>query len=216
MTIVAPPRALIFDWDNTLIDNWRAIHAALAATFEAMGHTPWTLSETRERVRESLRDSFPRLFGERWHAARDVFYETYERDHLDHIEVMPGAHESLAAFSDAGLYLGVVSNKNGDLLRREAAHLGWSELFGAIVGATDAPRDKPARDPVDMVLASGPYSAGPAVWFVGDAGIDMACARRAGCVPVLIGDPEADEFRDAPPDYAVPDLFALRALVQNT
>ena len=47
------PRAVLFDWDNTLVDNWPTIHDALNATFEAMGHPTWTLAETRERVRAS-------------------------------------------------------------------------------------------------------------------------------------------------------------------
>ena len=58
------PKALVFDWDNTLVDSWGTIHAALAETFEAMGHVPWTLEETRQRVRYSMRESFPKLFGD--------------------------------------------------------------------------------------------------------------------------------------------------------
>jgi phosphoglycolate phosphatase len=37
------------------------------------------------------------------------------------------------------MLLGVVSNKRGYLLRREAAHLGWMSLFHRLVGANDAP-----------------------------------------------------------------------------
>ena len=58
------PKALLFDWDNTLVDTWSVIHHALAVTFEAFGRTPWTLEETRQRVRASARDAFPELFGE--------------------------------------------------------------------------------------------------------------------------------------------------------
>ena len=60
------PAALLFDWDNTLADTWPAIHHALAVTFRAMDREPWTLEETRARVRASARDSFPALFGSRW------------------------------------------------------------------------------------------------------------------------------------------------------
>ena len=70
---VARPKALIFDWDNTLVDTWPVIHAALFETFTAMGQTPWTLAETRLRVRLSMRESFPILFGDRWTAAREIF-----------------------------------------------------------------------------------------------------------------------------------------------
>ena len=64
------PDAIIFDWDNTLVDTWPVIHAALFETFTAMGHVPWTLEETKARVALSMRESFPKLFGDRWAAAR--------------------------------------------------------------------------------------------------------------------------------------------------
>ena len=95
-----------------------------------------------------------------------------------------------------GLILGVVSNKTGRFLRAEAESLGWTPLFHRLVGATDAPRDKPARDPVDLALAESGLVAGPDVWFVGDTDIDLLCAVTAGCTPVLIREdpPAAGEF----------------------
>ena len=68
------PRALLFDWDNTLIDSWLALHHAIKATFEALGREPWTLDETRARVRASARDSFPILFGAQAEEATAIFY----------------------------------------------------------------------------------------------------------------------------------------------
>ena len=129
---------------------------------------------------------------------------------------LPGAEAALRALRDDGCYLGVVSNKQGDFLRAEIAHLGWDGLFGGVVGAADAPHDKPARDPVDLALSAGGPVPGPKVWFVGDAGIDMACARAAGCVPVLIGDvdPAAAEFAAAPPVHHAADFVDLLALVR--
>ena len=63
---LARPSALIFDWDNTLVDSWGTIHAALNTMFAQMGHAPWTMEETQKKVRKSLRDAFPVLFGNRW------------------------------------------------------------------------------------------------------------------------------------------------------
>ena len=56
------PKALVFDWDNTLVDSWVMIHRALERTFIAMGRRPWTLDEAKRRVRASARDAFPKLF----------------------------------------------------------------------------------------------------------------------------------------------------------
>ncbi|MDH3919005.1 MAG: HAD hydrolase-like protein, partial [Rhodospirillales bacterium] len=147
-----PPRALLFDWDNTLVDTWSVIHHALTATLKAMGHRPWSFEETRKRVRASARDSFPLLFGERADEAMEVFYETFEADHLARLRALPGAGDMLARLGEAGMLLGVVSNKRGCLLRRGVAHLGWTSLFHRLVGADDAPRDKPAVEAVDLAL----------------------------------------------------------------
>ena len=211
------PRAILFDWDNTLVDSWPPIHAAMNATLAAMGHPVWTLDETRARVRRSLREAFPDMFGDRWEAARDVFYDSFRDHHLETLAARPGAGDMLAGIAGQGLYLGVVSNKMGSYLRREAAHLGWTDYFGRLVGATDAPRDKPAVDPVALALAGSGVSPGPEVWFVGDTAIDMACARNAGCFAVLVGDlgPDAAEFVDQPPDLDFRDFTTFQEVVRG-
>lgn len=185
------PRAILFDWDNTLVDNWGVIRAALNAALTAMGHDPWTLEETKARVRASLRDSFPRMFGDRWREAEKIFYDRFAETHLAELREMPGAGRLLAGLARAGLTLGVVSNKRGGYLRKEAAHLGWAGHFHRLVGSGDAAADKPSPEPVRLALEGAGPEAGPAVWFVGDADIDLVCAVASGCLPVLL--------REAPP-----------------
>lgn len=212
MSRLARPRAILFDWDNTLVDTWSVIHAALVPTFEAMGLRPWTLEECRQRVRGSARDEFPKLFGARTEEATKIFYDRFEATHLERLTALPGAAELLAALAGQGLYLGVVSNKRGGVLRKEAAHIGWEPHFRRIVGATDAARDKPSPDPVHLALAGeGGLPAGGAVWFVGDTDIDMLCAVNAGCVPVLLRAeaPGAGEFVDCRPQLHLPDCRSL-------
>jgi phosphoglycolate phosphatase len=176
----APPRP------RALVDNWGTIHEALNATLAAMGHPTWSLEQTRRRVRQSLRDSFPRMFAERWRDAERIFYERFAESHLHALRALPGAAEMLRTLSRAGLYLGVVSNKNGGFLRREADHLGWTGYFGGLVGAADAAADKPAAAPVELALAGSGVPPGPEVWFVGDTEIDVECAHNAGCTAVLL------------------------------
>lgn len=204
------PRVIVFDWDNTLVDSWPTIHRALVATLKAMGHQPWSFEETRTRVRHSLRDSFPILFGDRWEEARGVFYDAFEQFHLDELTPLDGAGEMLEGLHALGIKLTVVSNKTGRYLRSEAAQLGWDRLFGRLVGAGDSVRDKPA--PAALMLAlDGAAAPGPDVWFVGDSGIDMEIAHRTGCVPVLVNrmDASAEEFSKWPPAHCFLDCPAL-------
>ena len=202
-----PPQAIIFDWDNTLVDSWPVIGDALNTTLKAFGHHPWTDAEVRTRVRKSMRESFPELFGDRWQDAADVFYERYGAIHAQLIEPIPGIDAMLSQLTDMGIYLAVVSNKTGDFLRTEADHLGWQGHFGRLVGAYDAKRDKPATEPVHMALEGGPRFDGPRntgdVWFAGDTDIDMECAINANCLPVLLRQnaPEKGEFDIFSPRY---------------
>jgi len=204
------PRAIIFDWDNTLVDTWPTIHAATNHCQLAMGHELWTLEETKAKVRLSLREAFPLYYGDRWEEARQIYMDHFSSIHLERMCPLPGCLDVLEALADAGLYLGVVSNKTGEVLRREAEHLGWSRLFGAIVGAGDAARDKPAPEPVALALEPGGIAPGDDVWFVGDTAVDMECAIAAGCTPVLLyGTVDAPEFIPVPPRLRFADASRL-------
>ena len=217
MTTLPPrPRALLFDWDNTLVDSWDTIHAALVVTFEAMGHEPWTMAETKLRVARSLRDSFPALFGERWEEARQLYLDTFTAIHLDRLKPIEGAEALLGELAAAGFYLAVVSNKTGRVLRREADHLGWTRYFGRLVGAGDAAVDKPMAAPVLLALDGSGISCAE-TWYVGDTALDLECAKNAGCVGVLLGARalEEESFARFPPALHARSCMALEEYVRG-
>jgi len=184
------PRVLLYDWDNTLVDGWAGITGALNAVFTAFAMPEWSVADTRARVRVSLRDSFPVMFGDEWERARDIFYAALEEQHLQHVRPMLGAADALAA--GAAWPQGVVSNKAGRYLRAEVVHLGWSGHFGAVVGAGDAAADKPDPAPILLALDRLGHRADHSVWYLGDTALDMATARAAGVTAVLIGDASHD------------------------
>ena len=93
---VKPPRAILFDWDNTLVDTWPTIVECYRDTFTALGLTPWTAAEVQDRAHGSLREVFPVLFGERANEAERVFYDTFRRIHLERLEPLVGADTLLA------------------------------------------------------------------------------------------------------------------------
>ena len=208
------PKAILFDWDNTLVDTWPCIARATNITLEAMGHQPWTPAEVRERVAGSLRDTFPKIYGARWEEARDIYYKSFAAVHLEMLTTLPSAEEMLREAAAAGIYLAVISNKTGKYLRAEAHHLGWTALFGGLVGAQDAAHDKPAADPIHKALEGSGITAGADVWFVGDAPIDIACGKAGGCHTIFVGAQNAEI--DPVPDHIVPDCKALAVLIRTS
>lgn len=208
------PTVLLYDWDNTLVDGWAGIAAALNAVFDTFGMPQWSPADTRERVRVSLRDSFPVMFGTAWERARDIFYAALQDQHLRHVRPMPGAAEALAA--GAAWPQGVVSNKAGRFLRAEVAHLGWAPRFAAVVGAGDASADKPDPAPIVLALDRMGLGADRSVWYLGDTALDMAAARAAGVTAVLVGDASHDGGIDrARPDLHFTDAFGLAARLRS-
>jgi phosphoglycolate phosphatase len=212
MTPPRAPKAVIFDWDNTLVDSFPAIHGALVATLVAMGHEPWTFDETRARARRSLRDSFPDLFGARWEEARDHFYRHFAAHHMRDLQPIAGAQQLLEALATAGCPMGVVSNKMGSYLRAEIEALGWSRYFLRAVGAQDATSDKPHPECVALVLAAAGLAAAPEIWLVGDTALDMECAHAAGVTAVLVGN-TGDDISRHPPAHRVGTLPELGNLI---
>src|SRR5262249_22694627 len=159
-----------------------------------MGEPPWSLGETKARVRLSLRESFPRIFGERWTEARNIYLDAFRAIHLARLTPLPGCRDLIENLARKPVFLGVVSNKTGAILRHESTELGWSRFFGGVVGAGDAAADKPDPAVVALALAPSGLAAGERVWIVGDTGIDLDCAGNSGCVPILLG-------AEMPPEY---------------
>jgi len=190
------PEAVIFDWDNTLVNTWPIIHAALVATFQEMGQEAWTFDQTRRRVSKSMRDSFPEIFGEGWKKAGDIYQQHYRRNHLTNLESLPFAEKVLKQVRARGLYNVVVSNKKGPNLRQEIEHIGWNHYFDNIIGADDAARDKPFVDPVHLAFEKTSIKPSANVWFIGDSEIDLECALNTGCTAILYGELAKDH-----PDY---------------
>ena len=214
MTNLPVPHALLFDWDGTLIDNWDAIVAGTNDALAAFGKPTWSREEAMNRISASQRDSFPKLFGDDWERARDIFYEGFLREHLTLLTVLEGAEELLDANAD--LPMALVSNKHGDFLRKEAAYLDWTNRFAIILGAMDAEHDKPDPAPVYMALNAMDLQANGHIWFIGDSHTDMATARAAGCTSVLVTHPAANPApipEELAPDLSVPDLTTLREVL---
>ena len=184
-----PPRAVLFDWDDTLVDNWSAITDALNSTFAAYDMARISIDEAKRQATRSMRDRFPVIFGAEWQRARDLFLATFEAHHLDQLTIKPGAVSLLDLLRDLRIPVAVVSNKSGSFLRAEADHLRWTERFVSVIGAGDATADKP--DPAVVTLAlAGAKIAGEEVddriWLVGDSDVDMACAAATGCTGIRI------------------------------
>lgn len=182
------PEVILFDWDGVLVDTKDLIQEAYLATFAALDQEPIEIDTVHQLPGTSLRDYFPQIFGKEAEEAEKVFYQYVHENHISSLKSMPHAKDLLETIYAHKIPMAVVSNKRGDILRKEAKHLSYDCFFYEIIGATDCAEDKPSKVPVVHALKPQKKRLpNPKIWFVGDWKADMECADNAGIVPVLMG-----------------------------
>jgi len=184
------PRAVVFDLDGTLIDSIGDIADALNATLATRGLS--ALPE--ERIKQMVGAGVPELVrrGLSAHGVDAADVEPFVRELVERYSAQPaartrlydGARELLGALRDAGVKLGVCTNKPQGITELVLDELGIAAHFGAVVGTTpDLPR-KPDPAMLRAALDRLDIPVLDAV-MIGDSASDVGAARALG-VPVIV------------------------------
>jgi phosphoglycolate phosphatase len=211
------PEAILFDWDNTLVDTEEVIYKSLHRMFIEMEKKPFTREEIGTHCTRSARDYFPEIFGDDWEKAVEIYRGYYGELHLEQLRIIDGVHDMLEVLSSFNMYMAVISNKGGYMLRQEVTHAGFDKYFSKIIGAKDAEYDKPHTAPVDMALDGSGIESGNHVWFIGDSITDMECAYNAQMTPIYYGtNSSINNVKDKfPPKKFITDYKDLVKLVSD-
>lgn len=177
------PKAILFDWDNTIVDSMHCIHTALANTFSYMGRDFVEYDKDYSLCR---RDMFPKYFGKDCKLAEQIFRKELCKFSTDAISLFNGVEDVLKYIANSSeIFLGIVSNKLSNILHSELEHFGLKHYFKNVVGSGDAIRDKPYSDPVELVLENSGILLSSDVWLVGDSITDIECAINSNITPIL-------------------------------
>jgi phosphoglycolate phosphatase len=189
---VVRPKAIIFDWDNTLITSHMLFTQCFLYALNKLkiDHSVLESDVFRQNIHYSMRDGFPKIFGENWEKVNKAYNDYFSAVHLDHLQLMTGAEELLKCLHDAGVVLSIVSNKDGIFVRREVENLGLHGYFHKIIGANDTANDKPSPIPAFHALDGKLHKNefGKNIWFIGDSIADLECGVNSGCHPILFKD----------------------------
>lgn len=219
------PLAVLMDWDGTIIDSLPLINAAHNHLLEIHGKPLIGRSQSKKLTAHDPQTIIGTLIGTTDESAvaegLTTFRQYVRKRHLDHFGrtdngytgLVDGAGELVEAIRSNDIPMGIVTNKNHDILKAEIAHLRWDDWFKALVGPGDAYRNKPYPDPVFLALNIMGIEPGREVAFIGDTYGDIECANAAGLTSILI------EVEPYPENQSQPALrypncfFALKALM---
>ena len=183
-----PYRLLIFDWDGTLRDS---IGSIVGCAQEAASEHGFASSEPviRESVglgldtavrlwcpgaddeaRGLVRESYRRLWIERWHSRADLF---------------PEAEPALAKLHRDGYWLAIATGKSRDGLERDLGHGAGRSVKALFLASRTADESAPKPSPamVHELLDELGVAVGEAL-VIGDSAHDLEMAANAGCAAV--------------------------------
>ncbi len=178
------PKAVLFDWDGTLVSSFSAIVRAVNETLVYHRAAALPQDEAIKTMQMgTARAIFNHLLPDDVDSALEYYYARVPQYRLDAVEIIHGARACLDLCRAADIPMGIVSNMRHTLLKEEVAHLGLDSYFSGIVGAGETPLGKPDPAPVYLCLERMglTVSESPDCWFVGDMSPDQLAAQATGC-----------------------------------
>lgn len=200
-------RAVLFDWDGTLLNSYEADLRAYLSMFHALGIN-WTERElalhySPNWLRVYRAAKLPRS---KWIEADHLWTRAYK---LENPPLLAGARRIVRLLAQK-FDLGIVTSGNRPRVRRQLRQLELASYFSACVCSEDATKRKP--HPAPLLLALKRLRRAPEhCVYVGDTAEDIEMARRAGvrAIGVLGPFPTAARLHAAKPDLVLTSVQEL-------
>jgi pyrophosphatase PpaX len=204
-------RAVLFDWDGTLVDTAEASYRCYVRMFAEFG-IPFDRDAYRRTYSPDWYHTF-RCLGlpqERWADADARWLHYFAEETVDLID---GARAALEALARAGVTQAIVTSGSRPRIERELVAHGLS--FAEVVCGHDTARRKPHPDPLHLALSRLGVSPSEAA-YVGDSPEDVLMAKAASVYAVAVPGayPNREALHAAGADVIAEDLArAVDALV---
>jgi len=213
-------RAILFDLDGTLVDSLADIGHAVNHALEAEGLPVHSLDDYRRMVGEGaaelVRRALPQSHAGRHAEVLAAFRARYRRTLAVHTRPYDGIAEVLAALERREVPKAILTNKPEEPAIELVTQILGGYRWHAVVGQREGQPKKP--DPSAALALAASIGAAPAdCVFVGDSGVDVETARRAGmqAVGCLWGFRERAELEAAGAHHLVDHPRALLALLSS-
>ncbi len=208
---------VIFDLDGTLLNTISDLGAACNHALLQMGYPGHPISAYNfmvgNGVRKLLERAEPDADADTIDDMLTHFREYYDEHCCDTTTPYPGIPELLQSLVDAGISIGVATNKYQSAAEKIIKHYFPDIPFVAVLGQEEGRPTKPDPSIIFAMLNIHPTPKAE-VMMVGDSAVDMETARRAciNSVGVTWGFRPVSELRKAYADHIISspnDIFKL-------
>lgn len=206
-------RAVLLDWDGTLIDSYKADANAYLEMFRILG-IGWGLQELGHHYSPNWYNVYraARIPRAQWKQADVLWRRSYR--YQDAV-LYGGTRRALASLA-RNYKLGLVTAGGRARVRRQLASFGLGRAFAVRIFGEDTKRKKPHPTPLSLAMKRLGLDREECV-YVGDAPQDIEMARRAGVfsVAVMGTSPVPERLAASCPDARIDSIAELPLLLRT-
>ena len=206
-------RAVLLDWDGTLIDSYRADAQAYLKMFGALG-IDWDLKDLERHYSPNWYTVYraARIARTRWKEADRLWRSAYR---YENAKLYPGTRRALRALA-LRYRVGLVTGGGRARVRRQLIQFDMERLFAVRVFSEDTARKKPHPAPLQLALRRLGLSCDECV-YAGDAPQDIEMARNARVfsIAVMGTSPVPARLAAARPDVRIDSIDDLPGLLRR-
>jgi phosphoglycolate phosphatase len=186
---VSLPKVVIFDWDNTLTYSWPKLLKVMNRTLQFYRKPHVSMEQLLSFHSIPQKKIIEKIFGEEREDVINKYWQYYTQEFGNSIQLTESTREILKNLKDNGVFVAILSNQNGEQLRKHVREAKLEPFVDIIIGDGDISDNKPHPDSVTYVINSfsKKIDKNPKnIWLVGDSITDMETARNAGILGVFV------------------------------
>lgn len=211
-------KVVIFDLDGTVLATLEDLANAVNHALESNGYATHSIEAVRTMVGNGVANliwrALPKDIDEKIHAKVLADFKAYYRDHInDCTRPYDGICDMLKKLRDAGIYVGINSNKF-DAALQNLCRIHFDGLYDYAAGECETTPKKPDPTAAERIIAAAGAEKREAI-YIGDSDVDIRTAENAGIDNgwVAWGFRRRDELAGSTPMHEFYDVQALEAFL---
>ena len=207
---------VLYDFDGTLADSVPLIIMNQEMAYErVLGRCDRSKEDLKSYIGRPLGDTFAMHDPDTAQKLLEAYLEINIRLlNEGKLALFDGVEEEIQKLKAAGIKQGIVSSKRRESLDISLKNMGFMDFFDVLITKEDTEKHKPDPEPIVRCSEILGIPVDRMV-YVGDARVDIECAKNTGCGSILVDWSlmDKEDILKLTPDYVIKEMRELSCII---